>query len=120
MENICCEAPAGIENKVLTLAMLEAGSKGIIKDYIMNCEDAGSCHFVRRLKEIGLHSGGAHFEVLKKNNGNGELSISCQGATLALGRGMADKINVELSDGSVAEGTFVGRFCRRFGIKCRP
>ncbi|PLX68011.1 MAG: hypothetical protein C0603_07830 [Denitrovibrio sp.] len=118
MENVCCESPSKIKNSVLTMAMLEPGSKGHIKDFIMNCEDNGSCTFVRRLKEIGLYSG-AYFEVLK-NNGNGEISVSCQGSTLALGRGMADKINVEISDGSVISGSFIGRFCRSFGIKCRP
>ena len=81
--------------------MLEAGSKGVIKSFIMNCEDPEACHFVRRLKEIGLHTG-ARFEILK-NSGNGEISVSCEGATLALGRGMADKIYVEVFDGEVME-----------------
>lgn len=118
MENACCEAPLNIDEKLVTLAMLEAGSRGVIKNFILNCEDSHSCRFVRRLKEIGLHHG-AHFEILK-NCGNGELSLSVEGATIALGRGMADKINVELSNGALVEGSVFGRFCRKFGIKCRP
>jgi len=117
MENLCCEAPEEISAKVLTLAMLEPGSKGVVKSFVMNCEDNHSCRFVRRLKEIGLFIG-ARFEVLK-NPGNGEISVSCDGATLALGQGMADKIHVELSEGVVMEGSVFGRFCKKFGIRCR-
>lgn len=83
----------------------------------MNCEDSQSCKFVRRLKEMGMHLG-ARFEVLK--NDGGQLSVFCEGSTLAFGQGMADKIVVELSDGEVMEGTMFGRICRKFGIKCRP
>jgi len=118
MENVCCETPAQIIDKVITLSMLEEGSKGMIISYLMNCEDSHSCRFVRRLKEMGLHKG-AKFEVLK-NSGNGEISIACEGATLALGRGMAEKINVEISNGSIIANTTFSRFCRKFGIKCRP
>lgn len=117
MQEVCCETPANPCEKVLTLAMLEAGSKGVIKNFIMNCEDNKSCRFIRRLKEIGLHSG-AHFEVLK-NSGNGEISVSCEGSTLALGRGMADKINVEVTNGTVMGDNMFSRFCRKFGIKCQ-
>lgn len=118
MENVCCETAANISEKTVTMAMLEPGSRGMIKSFILNCEDSHSCRFVRRLKEIGLHMG-AHFEILK-NSGNGEISVVCEGSTIALGRGMADKITVELSNGSIMEGSIFGRFCRKFGIKCRP
>jgi Fe2+ transport system protein FeoA len=118
MEKFCCEAPTSTENQILTLSMLESGSKGVIKDFVMNCEDNTSCRFIRRLKEIGLHNG-ATFEILK-NNGNGEISVFCEGATLALGRGMAEKINVEVSNGTVMEGTLFDRFCKKFRIKCTP
>jgi len=118
MQEVCCETPVELCEKVLTMAMLEAGSKGVIKSFIMNCEDTHSCRFVRRLKEIGLHTG-AHFEILK-NSGTGEISVSCEGTTLALGRGMADKINVEVSAGTVSQNTMFGKFCRRFGIRCQP
>ncbi|ADD69715.1 FeoA family protein [Denitrovibrio acetiphilus DSM 12809] len=118
MHNICCEAPAAVKENVMPLSMLEPGSRGIVKNFVMNCEDHESCRFVRRLKEIGLFHG-ARFEVLK-NDGTGQLSVSCEGTTLALGRGMADKINVEVLNGSVMSGNVFGKFCRRFGIKCRP
>lgn len=118
MQNACCEAPAQGHEKTVTMAMLEPGSKGTIKSFILNCEDNHSCRFVRRMKEMGLYLG-ARFEVLK-NAGNGEISVSVEGSTMALGRGMADKINIELTNGTVMEGTVFGRFCRRFGIKCRP
>jgi len=118
MQELCCETPPSVREKVLTMAMLEPGSRGVIKNFIMNCEDNQSCRFVRRLKEIGLHTG-ARFEVLK-NSGSGELSVACEGTTLALGRGMADKINVELSDGVVISGSVFSKFCKKFGIRCQP
>jgi len=118
MNSTCCETLPDVKEKNLTMSMLESGSKGIIKSIKMNCDDSESCRFVRRLKEMGLHIG-AHFEVMK-NSGSGEVSVYCEGTTLALGQGMADKINVELSNGAVMEGTMFGRICRKIGIKCRP
>ena len=118
MENVCCGAATSVTKETVTMSMLEPGSKGVIRSFIMNCEDSESCHFVRRLKEIGLHTG-ARFEVLK-NSGNGEISVFCEGASLALGRGMAEKIYVEVQDGELIEGSVFGRICRKFGIRCRP
>jgi len=118
MENICCKNYAEPESSPMTLAMLESGSRGVIKGFSMNCEDQESCRFVRRLKEMGLHIG-AHFEVLN-NSGSGEITVTCEGATMALGQGMASKINVEVQNGTAMEGSAFGRLYRKFKIMCRP
>jgi Fe2+ transport system protein FeoA len=117
MENICCQPRESALGSAVTMSMLEPGSKGVIKDFLMNCEDSHSCRFVRRMKEIGLYLG-ATFEVLK-NSGNGEITIACEGCTLALGRGMADKISVEVSGGAVMTDGVMNKLSRIFGIRCR-
>lgn len=117
MQEICCDATSGIKEDAISMTMLDKGSRGTIKGFIMNCEDNRQCRYVVRLKEMGLHLG-TQFEVLK-NDGNGELVLSFDGSTLALGRGMAEKIAVELHKGTVMEGSFFGRVCRKFGIKCQ-
>lgn len=117
MEQTCCHAPVALKEDVVTMAMLEPGSKGVIKSFVMNCEDSQSCRFVRRLKEMGLYAG-ARFEVLK-NSGKCELSVSCEGTTFALGRGMADKIHVEISNGAIMSGSVFTKFCQRFGFRCQ-
>jgi ferrous iron transport protein A len=102
----------------MTLARLKQGSRGVIKQFLINCEDKASCRFAHRLKEMGLHED-ARFEILQ-NSGTGEVIASCEGSRIVLGRGMADKICVEVTDGEVAEDTVFTKFCKRFGIRCRP
>lgn len=118
MEQVCCKNNAPEDTGYTTLAVLAPGCKGVIKDFVINCEDEKSCRFVRRLKEMGLHSG-AHFEILR-NTGNGEISLTCEGSTMCLGQGMADKIKVELASSPDMEKSLVGRFRHRLGMRPRP
>jgi len=118
MKELYCETSQSVHENTLTMTMLEAGSKGVVKDFVKKHGDGGSCRFVRRLKEIGLFKG-AKFEIVK-NNGDGEIYVACEGTTLALGRGMADKVYVELHSGIVAEGSAFGRFFKRLRMKCYP
>ncbi len=115
MTNACCEKT--VLTDCMTLAMLKAGSRGTILKFIIDCDDMHNCRFARRLKEMGLHEG-ASFEIAQ-NTGDGEVAVICEGTRIVLGRGMASKIKVEVSDGECLDQTRFGRFCRRFGIGCR-
>lgn len=56
----------------------------------------GGHRVIHRLSELGL-TPGVEIEVLHRNNG-GPLLLAVRDTRLALGRGMADKVLVELLD----------------------
>lgn len=112
MTNACCT-----QTETVSLAMLKAGSRGVIKKFIIDCDDLHNCRFAFRLKEMGIYEG-ARFEVAQ-NTGGGEVAAICEGTRIVLGRGMASKIAVEVSEGALLDDSTLGRFCRRFGIGCR-
>lgn len=111
LTNSCCTAA-----DTVSLSMLKAGSRGTIKKFIINCDDLHTCRFAFRLKEMGVYEG-ARFEILQ-NSGDGEITAMCEGTRIAIGRGMASKIAVELTDGALLDESMLGRLCRRFGIGC--
>lgn len=97
--------------------MLKAGSKGIIRKFVIDCDDLHHCRFAFRLKEMGVYEG-ARFEIVQ-NTGDGEVSAICEGTRIVLGRGMASKIAVDITDGALLDDSMLGRLCRKFGIGCR-
>ena len=113
MSNTCCE------NAITTvpLLMLKAGSRGVIRKLVIDCEDHAHCRFARRLKEMGIYEG-ANVEV-SGNDGGGEIIVTCEGTKIVLGRGMAGKILVQMTFGELLDDSRLGRFCRKFGIGCR-
>lgn len=113
MTNTCCD----VKSDYLCLSTLKAGSRGIIKKFLIDCEDHHNCRFARRLKEMGVYEG-ANVEITG-NSGDGEVIAVCEGTRIVLGRGMASKILIELKSGEVLDNSTLGRLCRRFGIGCR-
>jgi len=111
--NACCETMTDC----MSLSMLKAGSRGNILKFMIDCDDMHNCRFARRLKEMGLHEG-ASFEIIQ-NDGSGEVAVVCEGTRIVLGRGMASKIKVEVTEGACLDNSTFGKFCRRFGIRCR-
>jgi len=96
--------------------MLKPGSKGTIKKFLVDCDDNSSCRFCHRLKEMGMHEGSI-FEIIS-NDGCGGVTVVCDGTRIVLGRGMATKVIVDISNCSLVDEGMVGRLCRRFGIGC--
>jgi len=108
------ESEANFKSKLdsLLLSSMEVGSRGIVKNFLVKCEDEKSCRMAHRLKEMGLYEG-AKFEVMQ-NHGRGELSLLLDGTKLVLGRGMADKISVELTE---TPSGFFEKFFKKVGFK---
>ncbi|TCK61812.1 FeoA family protein [Seleniivibrio woodruffii] len=113
MTNACCEKTAD----TVQLSMMKAGSRGVIQNLVIDCEDKEHCRFARRLKEMGIYEG-AKIEV-SGNDGDGEIIAICEGTKIVLGRGMAGKIRVQMHAGALLDDTPFGRICRKFGIGCR-
>jgi ferrous iron transport protein A len=97
--------------------MMKAGSRGVIRKLVIDCEDHANCRFARRLKEMGIYEGAA-VEV-SGNDGGGEIIATCEGTKIVLGRGMAGKILVQMVTGELLSDSTFGRFCRKLGIGCR-
>jgi len=70
--------------------MLSTGKKGKIIDI------QGGFGVKQRLYEIGLTPNSEIYVV--ENRGTGPILISCKGVVIALGRGVARKIIVEVND----------------------
>ncbi len=74
--------------RIIPLAFLPDGTRGIVRGI------AGGLGVYRRLYELGFIEGAE--VVVIKNGGAGPLVVSIHGSRLALGRGVAMKILVEV------------------------
>ena len=74
----------------MPLTMAERGREFVL------CEIRGGMGIRRRLTDMGLHPG-SHLKVIS-NSGHGPFVISVGDTKLMIGRGMARKIMVDITD----------------------
>jgi len=96
------EGPRGTGKAELTLTALRNGESGVI---ISVGEGRGGGHgrgrggwgFKKRLMDMGL-TPGTRVTVVKSAPFHGPLEVSVRGFRLALGRGMAERVFVEITE----------------------
>jgi ferrous iron transport protein A len=76
--------------KVIPLGFLETGETAVVKDI------AGGRGFRTKLEEMGFSLGSKVLSI--KNDGFGPLIVSVMDCRIALGRGMAQKLLVEIKN----------------------
>jgi len=84
-----------MEGPIVPLTMLRDGEAGIVVSIRSGHGGGRGCGFERRLMDLGL-TPGTKVTVVKSAPFHGPLEILVRGSRLALGRGMAERIFVEI------------------------
>lgn len=77
---------------ITTLDKMKSGEKVVVRNIL------GGCGLRRRLGNLGIHPDD-HMEVIRSGFFGGPLMIRIHGVEIGLGRGMAEKIEVEPEGG---------------------
>ena len=75
---------------IMTLTTCEVGSQAIVR------EIRGGTGVRRKLNRLGIHSGDT-IRIIRSGFLGGPVLVEIHGAALGIGRGMAEKVEVEIS-----------------------